>query len=175
MKIFLFIRGLPASGKITIARELEKKFGWRVLWIHQLKDIIYDIVKKHNLRDLMSGILEMVTQFLLKEKIDIIFVRTAMENITVRRIFDLVVADPEYRFDLVTIMADEETLIKRALGREPDEHRPCNEAEIKDYLGRVCKHERFNETELVLDTSKLSVQEVVEKICNHFGYDSSKT
>ncbi|MEK7105228.1 MAG: AAA family ATPase, partial [Patescibacteria group bacterium] len=134
MKHFLFIRGLPASGKITIARELEKQFGWRVLWIHGIKNAIWDVVKKHDLRQLMREVLDPIVRFMLEEKLDIIFVRTAMDRETIERVRAEVAKHPDYRFDLVTLLADKQTLLERAQSRPFDEHRPSDEKSLNEYL-----------------------------------------
>ena len=173
MKHFLFIRGLPASGKITIARELEKKFGWRVLWIHGIKNAIWDVVKKHDLRELMRQVLDPIVKFMLDEQLDIIFVRTAMDQETIERVREAVAKYPDYRFDLVTLLADKSTLLDRVKSRPFDEHRPSDEKSLDEYLARIPAHEQHDERELVLDTTAMNVDDVVVRICEHFNYASS--
>ncbi len=172
MKIFLFIRGLPASGKITVARELEKKLGWRVLWIHAIKNAIYDVVQEHRIPELMREVLEPIARFLLEKNLNIIYVRPSSEQKNVDRMSELVAKYPGYEFHLVTLVADETELVRRAVARE-DAYRISNEKELKEYLARQPELAKCRDDELCIDTTHVTPGAVVKKICAHFGYTKS--
>ena len=170
MKHFVFVRGLPCSGKITVGRALEKKFGWKVLWMHSIKNAIFDVIGEQNLRELMKEVLEAISRDMMKRDMDVIFVRTAMNNETVARMKELVEKNPNYRFDLVTLLADKKELERRVVARPDDPHRPSDLVRLNKYLERVPDHVRFDERELVIDTTDVPIDEVVKQVCEHFNY-----
>ena len=164
MKHVLFVRGYPAVGKITTARSLEKELGWKVLWIHDIKNVIFNVIGDHNLRNLMKTVLEAILKELMERNENVIFVRTAMNNETVERVKQLVESQDDYDFQLVTLLASKETLLSRVASRETDLHRPSSQQELEMYLDRVPDHESFSDKEIVVDTDKLSVEGVTQQI-----------
>ncbi len=166
-KTFLFVRGLPAAGKITVAKELEKQLGWKVVWLHAIKNAIYDIVKEHDLSELMRQVLEPIVEYLLQRGDSVIFVRPATETETVRRMERLVNSYPGYRFCLVTLTADREELMRRAIARQ-DPYRINNEERMDEYFSRSGVLEVYGPDELVIDTTGLTLTEVIRSIRERF-------
>jgi broad-specificity NMP kinase len=167
-KVFLFIRGLPASGKISIAKKLEKKLGWKIIWLHSIKNAIFDIVKEHNLSELMRKVMEPITEYVLDSGNSIIFVRPATKTKTVLRMKKLVAKYPDYRFDLVTLVADQVELLKRARARK-DPYRINNKTRLNEYMSRSGNIQPIKD-ELFIDTTNQSLKKTVDQICEHFGY-----
>jgi RNase adaptor protein for sRNA GlmZ degradation len=168
---FLFIRGLPGAGKITVARELERRLGWRILWLHAIKNAVQDIVKRKDLRDLMREVLEPIAKFMLAEQKSMVFVRPSPDRETVERMRAIVAEFPSYRFDVVTLIADEPELIRRSIDRQ-DPHRIDSEARFRDYMSRSALVAPLGDDDLVIETTHLTVAEVADRTCTHFDYSA---
>lgn len=166
--MFLFIRGLPAAGKSSVAKELEKKFSWKVVSLHAFKDVIFAIIPRWEMSKLMQRILEPVLEFVMQENENVIFVRPATKQDTVARIKRLVKKFPQYDFHLVGLVGDQKELTKRAIKRA-DPHRIDSVARMQEYLSRSGKFIPFKD-ELVIDTTKLTIKQVADTIAHHFGY-----
>ena len=83
MKTFLYLRGNPGTGKITIARQLQQHLGWKIFWFHDLKNAVYNIVQEHRIPRLMDAITVPVIQHLLEKEEDIIYVRPSPDKETI--------------------------------------------------------------------------------------------
>ena len=167
-KTLLFIRGLPAAGKSSVARELEKKLHWRVVSLHAFKDVIFEIAPKWEMSKLMQKVLEPVLEHLLQAGENIIFVRPATKSDTVIRVKKIVKKFPDYSFNLVGLVGDPSVLTHRAIKRA-DPHRIDSKERMQEYLGRSGNLIPQKE-ELVIDTTKLTVKQVADTITRHFGY-----
>lgn len=132
-KNFLFIYGSPATGKITVARILQKKLGWKLLWFHDIKNAVYEIVKVHRIPELMNEVTEPIIKFLLAGNDDIIYVRPAGNAETINRVKKIVELSSDYNFTLVRLDASYETLLSRVSARK-DEYRICSKEDLDKYL-----------------------------------------
>lgn len=93
---FIFIRGRPATGKITVARIIEKELGWKVFWLHELKNTIVDIVKEHRIPRLIDNLTDSILRFIMDRGDNVIFVRPSPDKETVEAIIGLVAAYDNY-------------------------------------------------------------------------------
>src|SRR3989344_2348153 len=118
MKTFLYIRGNPGTGKITVARALQEKLGWRLFWLHDLKNAVYNIVQEHRIPRLMDEITVPVVRHLSEKGENIIYVRPSPEKETVENIHQTVQRYPEYRFCVVRLTAEYETVHYRVINRD---------------------------------------------------------
>ncbi|HSX01501.1 MAG TPA: hypothetical protein VLF67_04650 [Candidatus Saccharimonas sp.] len=161
MKTFLYVRGQPGVGKITVARELERDLGWRLYWFHDLKNAVYNIVQEHRISRLMDAITGPVARHLLEAGHDVIYVRPSPDVQTVNVMRQVVAEFPEYRFVVVRLVADYDTLLERATGRV-DPYRITTKDDLDEYLADKTMADL--DDEVVVPTEGLSAREVAEQV-----------
>jgi rfaE bifunctional protein nucleotidyltransferase chain/domain len=119
MPNFLFLRGCPGSGKITVGRLLQRDLGWSLFWFHDLDRIC--VALGQHIRDvpeLTNKIVGDVIEHMLANSKNIIFVRPASDWQSVESVRQQVVQHTKYRFHCVTLTAEYETLAKRVETRD---------------------------------------------------------
>lgn len=132
-KHFIYLRGQPATGKITIARILEKELGWKVFWFHELKNAVYDIVKEHRIPRLMDDLTRPILQFLLERGDNLIYVRPSPDKETIESVNSLLQEYPDYDIKVVRLTATYETLLERVKNRK-DEYRISTKEDLDEYV-----------------------------------------
>lgn len=162
-KHFLYLRGEPGSGKITVARLLQEQLGWRLFWIHDL-DNIARLVGDHRVPRLMDAVSGAVIKHLLASGQDIIYVRPSRERRTVELVHDLA-AQAGYKFTLVSLCASYDTLLKRVCQR-PDTEGNAFRIKTKARLDEYLTDRPLTEIDgdLVIDTDLRTPAEVAELI-----------
>ncbi len=161
MKTFLYIRGNPGTGKITVARKLREQLGWRLFWFHDLKNAVYNIVQEHRIPRLMDEITVPVVRFLLEKGENIVYVRPSPERETVASIHKTVQAFPDYRFFVIRLTASYDTLHERIIQRD-DPYRIHTKDALDEYVnGRTVVD---IDGEHCIATDGISPDDVVQKI-----------
>ncbi|MBL8159985.1 AAA family ATPase [Candidatus Saccharibacteria bacterium] len=158
---FVYLRGNPGVGKITVARILEKELDWKVLWFHDLKNAVYNIVKEHRIPRLMDEVTQPVIRHLLGQGGNIIYTRCSPDKVTVDGVRAVVADNPDYIFKPIRLIASYETLLERVEGRH-DPYRIENKQDLDEYLNSRETAEIGDE--LVIDTDGLTPEQVAEKI-----------
>ncbi len=110
-KYFLYVRGNPGVGKITVARILEKELGWRVFWFHDVKNAVYNIVQEHRIPRLMDEVTAPIISRLLSKGDNIIYTRCSPDKETVDKVRSLVTSDASYTFLPILLTASYETCL----------------------------------------------------------------
>lgn len=162
-KTFLFLRGLPGTGKSSVAEIVHKKLGWKLFWFHDLKNAIFRIVEVHRIPRLMDEITGPVIRYMLDKGESVVYVRPATDHPTVKGVQEMVQSHPgKYRFLLVQLEASYETLLDRVKKRAGDEYRINTKEDLDRYLkGR----ERvLFPGEYVIQTDKLTVEQVANEV-----------
>lgn len=158
---FIFIRGRPATGKITVARIIEKELGWKVFWLHELKNTIVDIVKEHRIPRLVDNLTDSILRFIMDRGDNVIFVRPSPDKETVEAIIGLVAAYDNYVIKVFRLSASYDSLLERAANRD-DQYRIRTKQELDTYM-----HER-KETpikgEYIIDTDNKTPRQVADEI-----------
>lgn len=166
MSNFLYLRGNPGVGKITVARLLEEDLGWRVFWLHDLKNAVYMIVKTHRIPRLMDAVTTPVISHLLEQGADVIYVRPSPDRQTVEQVQQLVLQTPGYTFWPVQLTASRDTLVERVNQRD-DPFRISNTADLDTYLQE--RPPAAIDGELVINTDSLTPQQTAEAIKRQLG------
>lgn len=161
MKHFIYLRGNPGVGKITVARLLEQQLGWKVLWFHDLKNAVYNVVKQHRIPRLMDQVTQPVIKHLLEQGESIIYTRCSPDKQTVEGVQRLVAAHPDYVFHPVLLTAERQTLLQRVAGRN-DPFRISDSADLDDYLNS--RQTVPVAGELVIATDELTAEAVAARI-----------
>ena len=133
-KVILMLRGAPGSGKHTVAQILEKDLGWKLVWHHSL-DEVCRIIGDHKNGALMNEVTAPILKHLMGLGQNIVYVRPAKDRRTIELVHDLA-AQSGYKFILVTLAANYETLCKRVAQREHSEFRVRDKAGLDEYLNR---------------------------------------
>lgn len=131
----LYLFGEPGTGKITVARVLKQRLGWRLFWLHDL-DPVCAIVGRYPLPRLMDRISEAVLEELMVGGEDLIYVRPSRDAKTRRGVAALAVRN-DYRCIQVQLKAPYETLVERVTMRgrnATDRFRIGSKEELDRYL-----------------------------------------
>ena len=166
MKKFLYLRGNPGTGKITVARALHALIGWKIFWFHDLKNAVFAIVQEHRIPRLMDAITVPVIQHLLEKGENIVYVRPSPDRETVENIRKTVAAYPEYAFHVVRLTADVETLHTRVTQRE-DPFRICTKEDLDAYLAE--RQVADIDDEHIVKTDGISPEDVAKEILSRIG------
>ncbi len=160
-KHFVYLRGNPGVGKITVARILEGELGWKVLWFHDLKNAVYNVVKEHRIPRLMDEVTRPVIEHLLGQGENIIYTRCSPDKETVEGVKLAVESDPNYVFRPVLLTATYDTLLQRVLQRN-DPYRIYNKQDLDDYVGS--RQTIPIEGELIIATDDMTPQQVAMQV-----------
>jgi hypothetical protein len=136
MSHFLYLRGRPGVGKITVARLVQRDLGWRLFWFHDLKNSVQDIVGDTRIPRLMDAVTAPVLEYLLQHGHDVIYVRPSPDRETVDAVGRLVGRYSDYTFHPVQLSAGYDTLLSRVLSRN-DPYRIHHKNDLDVYLQRV--------------------------------------
>ena len=131
-KQLLYLFGEPGTGKITVARILQERLGWRLFWLHDL-DSVCAIVGRYPIPRLMDRISKAVLEELMADGRSIIYVRPSRDRESVAGVMDLARA-AGYGTCLVRLWADRETLVGRVSSRGKSLCRIGSAEELDRYL-----------------------------------------
>ena len=161
MKTLLYLFGEPGTGKITTARALQGRLGWRLFWLHDL-DSVCAIVGRYPLPRLMDEISLAVLEALMEGGEDLIYVRPSRDKETVEEVLCLA-ERYQYRAVPVRLTADRWTLLQRVTSRPLSQFRVSSKSELDRYLsGRPATSTEIEAH--TVDTGGRTVEEVVTEI-----------
>lgn len=132
MKQLLYLFGEPGTGKITVARILQARLGWRLFWLHDL-DSVCAIVGRYPLPRLMDRISLAVLEELTDAGENIIYVRPSRDRESVVRVLELA-ERAGYDSLAVRLWAPREVMLERVTSRERSAYRIGSAVELVNYL-----------------------------------------
>lgn len=168
MKKFIYLRGQPATGKITVARILESKLGYKVFWFHDLKNVVFDIVKEHRIPRLMDELTVPIIKYLVDRGDNLIYVRPSPEEETVQSVLVAVGDNNDYDISVVRLNASYKELLRRVEGRD-DPYRISNKEDLDEYVNSRSVVDISGE--IVIDTDGLSPEQVADEIIKLLGLE----
>ena len=163
-KVFIYIRGLPGSGKITVARLLKKKLQnhYHLFWYHDLKDAVRRIVGDLRIPLLMDEVTKPIIKYLIQNDKNIIYTRASSRSEGVKKIKNLV-EKGGYKFYLITLTASYEELVRR-LSKYRGSQRPFGKSDLDGYLDIKPKMKKLGTYDFWIDTTQLSPKQVTNNI-----------
>lgn len=156
----LFIRGEPGSGKITVARILEARLGWKLFWLHDLDGIV-KIVGGNKIPRLMDDITKPVLTHLIREHKNLIYVRPARDRETVDEVKSLA-AKLGVKVKVVRLTASFDRLVYRVEQRDEASYRLSSKLELEEYL--KARPLAVMEGEAVINTDAITPEETAATI-----------
>lgn len=161
-KRLIYLFGDPGTGKITTARILQRRLGWKLFWLHDL-DTVCQIVGRYPLPRLMDKISLAVLDELMDGR-DLIYVRPSRDPETRQGVRELA-ESKGYRIYPVRLWAGYETLVRRVEGRSNgDSFRASSRADLNRYL-MSRPSTRLNEPgECVINTENMIPEQVADVI-----------
>lgn len=175
MKRLLYIFGEPGTGKITVARILQERLGWRLFWLHDL-DPVCAIVGRYPLPRLMDRISLAVLGEMMDAGEDIIYVRPSRDRQTVEKVLKLAEAT-RYRSYLVRLWAPKSIMTERVSARPPSQFRVADGADLAEYLnGRPSSSALL--PALLVRTNERTPEQVADEVQQYIsgeGYGNCKS
>ena len=162
-KRFIYIRGLPGTGKITVARILRKKLKYHLFWFHDIKNSVYKVVKEHRIPELMDDTTLPILKYLLTRSKPIIYVRPSSTPRGIDKVKSLV-KKYGYQFDVVTLSTSYDQLLKRISKRRGND-RVSNKKDLDQYISdKKISFSNYKMIGINIDTTRLKPEQVADKI-----------
>lgn len=161
MSHFLYLRGNPGVGKITVAKLIEADLGWKVFWFHDIKNAVSDIVGERRIPLLMDEVTVPILRHLLARDENLIYVRPSADRKTVDGVRAVIKDYPQYQFHPVRLTASYENLVSRVSKRD-DPYRIGDQAALDEYLSTRELVEL--EDEMAVATDELTPQQVAANV-----------
>lgn len=165
-KQLLYLFGEPGTGKITLARILQQRLGWRLFWLHDL-DPVCSIVGRYPIPRLMDRVSAAVLEEMMEQQDSIIYVRPSRDRETVLKVMALAEQNG-YTVHPIRLIARRDTLVSRVSNREKSQHRVSSEYELSRYLdARPATSREVNAA--VISTDNLVAEQVADTIQHHLN------
>lgn len=161
-KQLLYLMGEPGTGKITTARILQERLGWRLFWLHDL-DAVCAIVGRYPLPRLMDKVSLAVLEAMMEEEQSIIYVRPSRDRETIDRVTALATANG-YAPHLFQLWAEYSTMVKRVGQREQSSFRISSQEGLDTYLNARPSAPWWNTPTHLVSTEEKTPEQVADAI-----------
>ncbi len=161
MPVCLYLRGVPGSGKHTVAELLSRDLGWPLVWVHSL-DGVYKAVGEHRVPELTDKLMYAVAQYLAGSHRDMIVVRPSRGTHGMRTIHSLAHRSA-YKFVPVQLTAAYATLATRVTRRHYESpFRITTRESLDEYL--AARQPEAFPGETIIETDDLEPEQVAARI-----------
>jgi deoxyadenosine/deoxycytidine kinase len=172
----LFLYGPPAVGKLTVAKELQEKLGYKLLYNHMIINIVDDLFPFHHpsRRILTREFRFRIIEEALKNDLNLIITAGTAGSHSLFAYFSQLVDLVEKNggeVHMVHLTADHETLLQRVEDEFRKKHgKNFGKKEMQETLGKYTNlFDKFPHKEhITLDTRKLTPEEAASRIIDHF-------
>lgn len=173
MKLVL-IYGAPATGKLTVAKELEKLTGYKLLHNHLVVDLVsaIDDTRTPEFFKTYEQIITNLTEFAIKRDIGIIntFVYGHGEDDDFMRFLKNTVLKAGGEIYFIQLLCKKETLLERVV--DPSRQRfgkLVDPEKLHSFLNKYDLSTPFEDTSISIDNSNKSAANVAKEIFNHIS------
>ena len=176
MKLII-IYGPPASGKLTVAKALSKKTGYKLFHNHIVNDALSEIIDFEDENywkaadKLKLELIETASRYGVKGMIFTMVYVGNKEGVDLPRRIKRVVEKDKGKAYFVKVECDEDKLLKRVVNKDRRKYKKFGNArKLKKYIRnhKVFESLPFRD-QLVINTSGTSAVENAERIVKHFG------
>lgn len=173
----IYIYGLPASGKLTIATELSKITGYQIFHNHITRDLVHalypDSLKEHY--DLVNILRTTVFRYCSDHETNLIFTlayhgsdRSGDDLATKEYVDSLDINKDNVYF--VELIASNEKLLERVSNESRRHHRKLVDREVLESILNTTDHYSVPyDNILKIDTTKCNAVDSAKLIANHFN------
>lgn len=170
----IIIYGPPASGKLTVAKELSKLTGCKILHNHLTLDLVGSIMdfNHKNFWNYVRKFRYDILDILAKEKIDVVLtsgydpkIPDNFQNIS------QIVEKNKGKIYFVQLCPKKEVLMKRVKEESRKKYgKPTSTRQLIDFLDKFESYATFpNKDNLKIDNSNISAKEVAKRIKEYFN------
>jgi hypothetical protein len=172
MKV-VFIYGPPASGKLTVAKELSKLTGYKIFHNHMTVDLLEPFIKINEKFWNYNEILRKeVFKIFLKENVNVIFTFCYVGEVDkkfineIKNMFKL----NNGKIYFVHLIPDKKEILKRVKHAERKKYGKITHVKtLKCAVGKYDFYSSINpKSDLIIDNTKLSPKKVALKIKDHY-------
>ncbi len=162
MPTCLYLRGVPGSGKHTVAELLSRDLGWPLVWVHSF-DPVYAAIGDYKVPYLTDRLILNVATHLMIRKSNLIVVRPSRSVEGMRFVANQCNSRGDYRFIPVQLTAAYSTLATRVTRRHYESpFRITTAAALDEYLEARSPEAFPGET--IIETDDLEPEQVAERI-----------
>lgn len=173
----IYIYGLPASGKLTVATELSKITGYRIFHNHVTRDLVHDLypdnLKEHF--DLVNILRTEVFKYCSDHDTNLIFTLAyhgsdhSEDDSVTKGYIDSLDIDKDNLF-FVELQASNEELLERVLNESRKQHHKLVDREIlESILNTSDQYSVPYDNILKIDTTKSDATNSAKLIAEHFN------
>jgi len=173
---FILLYGAPATGKLTIAKELQKLTDFKLLHNHLVVDLIESVDSKRTpeFYALYEKLLTEVINFAINKDVDLIntFVYGHGIDDDFMNFLKNTVESSDGDFYAIQLIADDDELKKRVV--EPSRkkfNKVLSPEKLAEILGKFDLRTPFAKTDLTIDNSNKSADAVAKKILEFIKKD----
>ncbi len=175
----VFLYGPPAVGKLTVAKELQKKLGYKLLHNHLLISVFDSIFDFHNpARKILTREFRMrLVEEAIKQNINLIITSGSAGSPTLFEYYkELIrlVHEKGGKLAMVQLTADPETLLSRVDDKFRKKHgKQFGRQELAEILSQPkFVFDKYPDLDhLTINTAKTSVEDAASKIITHYHLD----
>jgi shikimate kinase len=166
---FVMLYGPPASGKLTVAKELQKLSGFRLLHNHLIIDVLDSIASERDeiYNSIHEEILRLAVVFAVEKNVDVVntFVYGKDEDDEHMRFIKKIVEDNGGQVFFIQLIADDEALYQR-VGNESRKcfYKICDVNLLKELMSKYDLKTPYEETDLIINNTDKSPEEVASEI-----------
>ena len=172
----IFLYGPPAVGKLTIAKELHNKLGYKLLYNHMIINILDELFPFHNpsRRILTREFRLRIIEEAIKNDLDLIITAGTAGSSTLFAYFSELITMVEPKGShvyMVHLTADKETLLQRVEDDFRKKHgKNFGKKETNDMLDRytILFDKYSDKNHLTIDTRKHTPEQAADSIIEYY-------